>query len=38
MSTHSEYAKELFLKGYNCSQAVFAAFCDETGVDTETAL
>jgi C_GCAxxG_C_C family probable redox protein len=38
MGTHSEYAKELFLKGYNCSQAVFAAFCDETGVDTETAL
>lgn len=38
MSTHSELAKELFLKGYNCSQSVFAAFCDETGLDTDTAL
>ena len=32
MSRHSELAKELFKKGYNCSQAVFAAFCDETGL------
>jgi len=31
-------AKELFQKGYNCSQAVFAAFCDETGMDMDTAL
>ncbi len=35
---HREKAKELFLKGYNCSQAVFAAFCDVTGMDEETAL
>ena len=35
---HSEKATELFAKGYNCSQAVFAAFCDETGMDEETAL
>ena len=38
MSRHSVKAKELFDKGYNCSQAVFAAFCDETGLDFETAL
>lgn len=35
---HREKAKELFLKGYNCSQAVFAAFCDVTETDEETAL
>jgi C_GCAxxG_C_C family probable redox protein len=38
MSAHSDLARELFKKGYNCSQSVFAAFCDETGLDTETAL
>ncbi len=38
MSIHSDLAKELFKKGYNCSQAVFAAFCDETGLDIDTAL
>ena len=34
---HSEEAKQLFLKGYNCAQAVFCAFCDETGLDIDTA-
>ena len=38
MENHSALAKELFSKGYNCSQSVFAAFCDETGMDFETAL
>lgn len=38
MSAHSDLAKELFIKGYNCSQSVFAAFCDETGLDMDTAL
>ena len=38
LSKHSERAVELFKQGYNCSQAVFAAFCDETGLDFETAL
>ena len=33
-----ERAKELFLKGFNCSQAVFAAFADKYGIDEETAL
>ena len=30
---HSEYAAGLFLKGYNCAQAVAVAFCDVTGLD-----
>jgi C_GCAxxG_C_C family probable redox protein len=38
MSIHSEKANELFEKGYNCSQSVFAAFCDKTGLDSESAL
>jgi len=29
---------ELFKQGYNCSQAVVAAFCEETGMDFENAL
>ena len=35
---HAEKAAELFTKGYNCSQAVFVAFCDVTGMDEKTAL
>lgn len=31
-------AVELFKHGYNCSQSVFAAFCEECGMDFETAL
>ena len=38
VSPHKEIARELFLQGYNCAQAVFAAFCDVTGMDFETAL
>ncbi|PKM63234.1 MAG: hypothetical protein CVU97_01380 [Firmicutes bacterium HGW-Firmicutes-21] len=38
MSTHSEKAGKLFKEGYNCSQAVFTAFCDETGMEREIAL
>ena len=38
MSEHSTLEKELFTKGYNCSQSVVLAFCDETGLDSETAL
>ncbi len=33
-----DIAKELFESGCNCSQAVFCAFCDETGFDKETSL
>ena len=30
---HDEYAAELFVKGYNCAQAITVAFCDVTGLD-----
>ena len=33
MTDHAQLAKELFLKGYNCAQAVACAFCDITGYD-----
>lgn len=33
-----DIAKSLFESGCNCSQAVFCAFCNETGFDKETAL
>lgn len=33
-----DIAKELFEGGMNCAQAVFCAFCDETGFDKETAI
>jgi len=32
--THAEKAVELFIEGYNCAQAVFGAFCDVTGFDS----
>ena len=35
---HSEKAKQLFLEGRNCAQAVFTAFCDVTKIEEETAL
>ena len=38
MSRKSEQATELFRQGYNCAQAVFAAFCEDMGIDFETAL
>ena len=34
----SEKAKELFTKGYNCSQAVLGAFAEDLGMDFETAM
>lgn len=33
-----EYAVQLFKEGYNCSQAVIGAYCDELGMDLEAAL
>ena len=30
-------ARELFYEGYNCAQAVFCAFCDQTGFSLEQA-
>ena len=38
MSEKTEKAKELFKQGYNCSQAVFGVFCEELGLDFETAM
>lgn len=38
MTSHSSLSRELFEEGYSCSQAVVAAFCDETGLDFETSL
>lgn len=36
--TKGEIAKNNFLSGYNCSQAVILAFCEDFGLDKETAL
>ncbi len=38
MSEKSEKAKELFKSGYNCSQSVLGVFCEELGLDFETAM
>ncbi len=38
MGTKAEKAKELFEQGYNCCQAVIGAFCEELGMDFETAM
>lgn len=38
MSDKIEKARELFLEGYNCSQAVLGAFCEDLGLDFETAM
>ena len=34
---HGEEARRLFLMGYNCAQAVFCAFRDETGLTLDEA-
>ena len=36
--TKGEIAKQYFLEGYNCSQAVMLAFCDDLGFDRQTAM
>ena len=38
MKSRVEKAERLFREGYNCSQSVFAAYCDLYGIDEETAL
>ena len=35
---HCEIAMDLFDQGFNCAQAGTAAFCEEYGLDTDTAL
>ena len=37
VSVHAELARNLFLQGYNCSQAVVCAFCDVTGLEIDVA-
>ncbi len=38
MESRKGRAVELFQQGFNCSQAVFAAYCDLYGMDEKTAL
>ena len=38
MSAKSDKAKELFKSGCNCSQSVLGVFCEELGLDFETAM
>ena len=38
MNDKKELARELFLQGYNCSQAVFCAFAEDFGIDRDMAL
>lgn len=38
MNQYSERAIQLFKEGYNCSQSVVGAFCDELGMDMDTIL
>lgn len=36
--TRSEMAQDTFVKGFNCAQSVFSAFCDDLGIDRDMAL
>jgi C_GCAxxG_C_C family probable redox protein len=38
LRNNSDTAVKLFEEGYNCSQAVIGAFCDDIGMDFETAI
>jgi len=38
MQSKSDIASELFVPGFNCAQSVLAPFCEDYGLDTETAL
>ena len=38
MTDKTEKAKELFKSGYNCSQSVLGVFCEELGLDFNTAM
>jgi len=35
---HAGEAKELFMEGYNCAQAMLCAYCDETGMPFDQAV
>ncbi len=36
--THAEIARDLFLEGYSCSQAVLGAYAEELGLEKDTAM
>ncbi|MBQ4569007.1 MAG: C_GCAxxG_C_C family protein [Peptococcaceae bacterium] len=36
MGRKADLAKDLFLQGYNCAQAVFGAFCEDFGIERST--
>lgn len=38
MGNKGQKAKELFMQGYNCSQAVVGAYAEDLGMDMKTAL
>ena len=38
MSNNVEKSKELFLKGYNCCQAIVGGFCEDYNIEFETAM
>ena len=38
MQDKGQKAKELFLQGYNCCQAVVGAFAEDLGLDFDTAM
>ncbi|HOG12571.1 MAG: C-GCAxxG-C-C family protein [Smithellaceae bacterium] len=38
MKTYSDAAEEKFIEGYNCAQSVLFSFCEELGLDADTAL
>ena len=38
MSEKSEKARELFKQGFNCSQSVLGVFCEELGLNFDTAI
>jgi len=38
MQAKEEKAVELYMDGYNCAQSVLGAYCEELGLDLETAL
>lgn len=38
MDSHAQKAKDHFMEGYNCAQAMLCAYCDETGMDFEQAV
>ena len=38
MNKHSEIAEAKFMEGYNCAQSVLFSFCDELGLEADSAL